>query len=184
MNLNNTFEVWQKEQSSDSYEELGKALLKYVRLETKRIFRTRTNRDEQDDIQGEALIRVFQNLSKFDGRSSFATWVTRIILNEGERAIGKIADKKASPLIGNESYDPGVSMQNKILLNQLIEKLPKEDQHMVKLKMEGYEDKEIAQEFNISADAVKKRWERIQTKLRTQCGGGEERYEIGAQEKA
>jgi len=52
---------------------------------TPRIYRTlcriTKNREDAEDALQEALMRAFINLPKFDGRSSFSTWLTRIALN-------------------------------------------------------------------------------------------------------
>ncbi len=52
---------------------------------TPRIYRTlyriTKNREDAEDALQEALMRAFINLPRFDGRSSFSTWLTRIALN-------------------------------------------------------------------------------------------------------
>ena len=37
---------------------------------------------ESEDVMQETYVRAYRNLAKFEGRSSFATWITRIALNE------------------------------------------------------------------------------------------------------
>ncbi len=37
--------------------------------------------DDADDIAQEAFIKIFENISKFQGRSSFKTWIYRITVN-------------------------------------------------------------------------------------------------------
>ena len=52
---------------------------------TPRIYRTlcriTKNREDAEDALQEALMRAFINLPRFDGRSSFSTWLTRIAIN-------------------------------------------------------------------------------------------------------
>ena len=52
---------------------------------TPRIYRTlcriTRNREDAEDALQEALMKAFVNLARFDGRSSFSTWLTRIALN-------------------------------------------------------------------------------------------------------
>ena len=52
---------------------------------TPRIHRTlcriTKNREDAEDALQEALMRAFINLPRFDGRSSFSTWLTRIAIN-------------------------------------------------------------------------------------------------------
>src|SRR6267143_3303588 len=39
------------------------------------------NREDSEDAVQEALLRAFVHVRDFDGRSSFATWLTRITIN-------------------------------------------------------------------------------------------------------
>lgn len=171
MQLNEAHGQWILNKNEDTYNQLGTSLLTYVNKEIKRQWRSRGNKVEQEDLQGEALIRVFQNIDKFDNRSSFATWVSKIIFNEGERMLGKLAAAKTQAFVGDESYDPGPSMQDKLTLKQLVSTLNKEDQRMVQLKVEGFEDKEISEAFAIPIGTMKSRWNSIQERLRTHYGG-------------
>lgn len=174
MLLNSAYDNFKQNPGSEAYEILGDALLRYVQLETKRLFRGRCNAEEREDIGSEALIRILSNLGKFGGTSSFATWVTSIVQNEGERLFGKLGRQLAvisQGLAGNESYDPGPSLNDKIVLKQLIARLDGEDRRFVQLNLAGLDYEEIALELGITEDAAKKRWERIQLKLRTHAGG-------------
>jgi RNA polymerase sigma-70 factor (ECF subfamily) len=38
--------------------------------------------DEAEDVVQESYVRAFEHLSQFEGRASFATWLTRIAVNE------------------------------------------------------------------------------------------------------
>ena len=40
------------------------------------------NDSEIEDVMQNAYLKAFENLSKFEGRSSFGTWLTRIMINE------------------------------------------------------------------------------------------------------
>src|SRR5579859_3213687 len=40
---------------------------------------------ESEDVMQEAYIRAFTNLRQFEGRASFASWLTRIAVNEALR---------------------------------------------------------------------------------------------------
>jgi RNA polymerase sigma factor (sigma-70 family) len=40
------------------------------------------NHEDTEDLMQEAFINIFQNLSKFENRSSFKTWTIRIMLNQ------------------------------------------------------------------------------------------------------
>lgn len=53
---------------------------------------------EIEDVMQEAYIKGYQNLSKFENRSEFATWITRILINE---CLQRIKKKKRVALIDN-----------------------------------------------------------------------------------
>jgi RNA polymerase sigma-70 factor (ECF subfamily) len=40
------------------------------------------NDSEIEDVMQNAYLKAFENLSKFEGRSSFGTWLTKIMINE------------------------------------------------------------------------------------------------------
>jgi RNA polymerase sigma factor (sigma-70 family) len=66
---------------------------------------TRSSEDAEDAVQ-DALLRAFVHLADFDGRSSFATWLTRIAINSALMILRK---KRASPEIAtdyNEDFGP------------------------------------------------------------------------------
>ncbi|MGI8412629.1 MAG: RNA polymerase sigma factor [Solirubrobacteraceae bacterium] len=51
------------------------------------LLRITRDRELADDALQEALIRAWQNIDRFQGRSSFFTWMTRIAINEGLREV-------------------------------------------------------------------------------------------------
>jgi RNA polymerase sigma factor (sigma-70 family) len=55
---------------------------------------------EIEDMMQETYIKAYLNLSKFERRSQFATWLTRILINECLQRLKKM--KKLSPLDDNE----------------------------------------------------------------------------------
>jgi RNA polymerase sigma factor (sigma-70 family) len=72
----------------------------------KQIFRaayriTRSSEDAEDAVQ-DTLMRAFLHVTDFDGRSSFATWLTRIAINSALMILRK---KRASPEIATDYND-------------------------------------------------------------------------------
>jgi RNA polymerase sigma factor (sigma-70 family) len=45
------------------------------------IYRITKNREDAEDALQEAFLKAFVHLNKFDGRSTFSTWLTRIAIN-------------------------------------------------------------------------------------------------------
>jgi RNA polymerase sigma-70 factor (ECF subfamily) len=62
---------------------------------------TRSSEDAEDAVQ-DTLMRAFLHVTDFDGRSSFATWLTRIAINSALMILRK---KRASPEIATDYND-------------------------------------------------------------------------------
>ena len=154
---------------------------------SKRVFNTiygvTKNREDAEDALQDSMMRAFLHLKQFDGRSSFATWFTRIGINsalmilrkrrirfetsidattEGETwQTWQIADHSADP----EKYY--VAHEKSQHLKKAICRLP----HALRLvvergQMEGHSMKQIAQNMGISIPATKSRLARAKVALR------------------
>src|SRR5260370_26215276 len=62
---------------------------------------TRGYEDAEDAVQ-DTLLRAFEHMSEFDGRSKLGTWLTRIAINSALMILRK---KRASPHIATDSND-------------------------------------------------------------------------------
>ena len=51
---------------------------------------------EAEDVAQEVMLRAWQGISRFEGRSSFFTWLYRIAVNEANRALDRRA-RSAGP---------------------------------------------------------------------------------------
>ncbi|MBS1736672.1 MAG: sigma-70 family RNA polymerase sigma factor [Bacteroidetes bacterium] len=58
----------------------------------------RFNHEDSQDLMQDAYINIYKNLRKFESRSSFKTWITRIILN-------LCYQKRHKPSQGNEEIE-------------------------------------------------------------------------------
>lgn len=170
MNLNEAYLKCTGDRTDDNYNLFGASLLQYVNQVTKRTFKRRCNETEREDIGGEALIKVFKNIENFKGDAAFATWVKAIIENEGEEFIRGKARVKEQAFVGDESYDPGPSLHDKIALEQIVSKLSPPERVLVRLKLDGITDADIAEDLDLPLGTVKSRWNALQIKMRTLSG--------------
>src|SRR5258706_15415096 len=46
-------------------------------------FRITRNREDAQDLVQQSFHKAFMHLDRFKGKSSFSTWLTRIVINEG-----------------------------------------------------------------------------------------------------
>jgi RNA polymerase sigma factor (sigma-70 family) len=154
---------------------------------SKRVFNTiygvTKNREDAEDALQDSMMRAFLHLKQFDGRSSFATWFTRIGINsalmilrkrrirletsmdataEGETwQTWQIADYCASP---EEHY---AGYERSLHLKRAICRLPNALRSVVELgQMEGHSMKQIARNMGISIPATKSRLARAKVALR------------------
>ncbi|KZY65871.1 hypothetical protein A3752_17225 [Oleiphilus sp. HI0081] len=58
-----------------------KLIRKYEKLVFHICLKMLGNRDDADDVSQEVMLKVFHSLVKFEGRSSFKTWIARIATN-------------------------------------------------------------------------------------------------------
>jgi RNA polymerase sigma factor (sigma-70 family) len=154
---------------------------------SKRVFNTiygvTKNREDAEDALQDSMMRAFLHLKQFDGRSSFATWFTRIGINsalmllrkkrirleisldataEGETwQTWQIADNSANP---EEHYTGRESSRR---LKRAICRLPNTLRCVVEMgQMEGHSMKQIAHNMGISVPATKSRLARAKAALR------------------
>jgi RNA polymerase sigma-70 factor (ECF subfamily) len=86
---------------------------------------------EADDLAQEGFLRAFQALPKFDGRSSFFTWIYRIILNlslnqkraKGVRRHVDADEPMVHDMLVAMNLDPVDAIEQKKLVLALIEEL-------------------------------------------------------------
>src|ERR1700739_4452074 len=74
--------------------ELCERHMKRVSCVTRRIIR---NREDAEDAAQECFLNAFVHLNDFDGRSQFATWLTRIAINAALMTLRKNRDAREVP---------------------------------------------------------------------------------------
>src|SRR5689334_17026920 len=65
---------------------------------------------EAEDVVQEAYVRAFKNLRQFEGRSRFATWLTKIAVYE---ATARRRKRRGLRLVGPEVIESGVMGESK-----------------------------------------------------------------------
>jgi RNA polymerase sigma-70 factor (ECF subfamily) len=122
------------------------------------------NHDDSDDILQNTFIRVFENLSEFNGESKLFSWLYRIATNEAVNYIQKKAKRNGftyenfqTHIAGNllaESYFDGDDVQMK--LQKAISILPERQQLVFKMKyFEELKYEEIADILGMSVGGLK-----------------------------
>jgi RNA polymerase sigma-70 factor (ECF subfamily) len=145
---------------------------KLMRRHNQRLFRMARsvipNDTEAEDIVQEAFVRAYVSLSKFEGRSTFATWVTRIAYHEALRIRRKqTRDKQHKANLQNQSSNSfdrlndqsGEGMHRKEVVKMVcksFDKLTTIHRSVLMLRLvEGLSTRETAQCMRISESNVK-----------------------------
>lgn len=132
------------------------------------------NEDEAQDLSQEAWVKGWQRLHQFQGESSFATWMTRIVINLCLDQIRRQKKAKVESFEQIEEDQGGVERQLPVETINPTEGLEKDelrkriDEAMTKLteahrtvlvlhEFEGLEYKEIAKRIGISIGTVMSR---------------------------
>jgi len=131
------------------------------------------NKDDAEDLTIEAFSKAFKNLHKFKKEFTFSTWLFRIATNN---TIDFIRKKKLSTTsihtslkdeagqnieldIKDSNLNPNeitIKNEKKIIVRQLVNKLPEKYQNLVKLRyFEELSYKEIAKKTNSPLGTIK-----------------------------
>ena len=165
----------------------GNALRAIVKTHNQRLYRIARsivrNDSEAEDILQESYVRAFSHLGEFRGESSFATWLSRIVINE---ALGRLRKQRRSPTIvvsddasqsriipfplNMSSDDPERTMAQRQILElveQTTDKLPDAFRTVfVARVIEGLSLQETADVLELRPETVKTRLHRARHMLR------------------
>ena len=152
-----------------------------MRRHNQRIFRTvrAIVRDEHEaeDVMQQAYTNAYTHLRDFEERATFATWMTRIAMNEAFARVRPRAlrvandmDEKAIEQIRSADPDPEQQLaaaELQRLVETAIASLPETYRIVLMMReVEGLDTKEVAECLEVSEDVVKTRLYRAREILR------------------
>jgi len=141
------------------------------------LLRITRDREVADDALQEALIRAWQNIDRFQGRSSFFTWMTRIAINEGYRKVKRneaaaalVLDDAVGERVAGWGDRPAELFESREFLaavDSALARLPIAYREAVVLRdVEGLSTAEAAGVLDIGERALKSRLHRGRMALR------------------
>ncbi len=147
------------------------------------IYSVTKNREDAEDALQDCMLRAFQHLRQFDGRSSFATWFTRIGINSALMILRKKRVRPEAPMdltaeveswrhwqISGHATDPEkhyAVCERSRHLRRAIGQLPTPLRSVIEQgQMKGHSLKQIADHMGISVPATKSRLARARVALR------------------
>jgi RNA polymerase sigma-70 factor, ECF subfamily len=140
------------------------------------LYRITRDCDAAYDAVQEALVRAWQSIDRFEGRSSFYTWLTRIGINEAYRGLRSPAEESLDvddhvgqriPTWGNRPDEVFESREFLAAVERALGELPLDYRTAVTLRdIEGLSAAEAAQVLGIGERALKSRLHRGRMALR------------------
>jgi len=146
-------------------------------------FRITRNREDAQDVVQQSFHKAFMYIDRFQEKSSFSTWLTRIVINEGLMCLRKsrsrreisLDDVKSEPEelfpveIPDRGKDPAEiyeQLENERILCEEMNHLSAEFRTVVRLRLEERTVNETAEILGLGIGAVKARLFRARQKLR------------------
>ncbi|MCC6659891.1 MAG: RNA polymerase sigma factor [Phycisphaerales bacterium] len=144
----------------------GAALELVMRRYNQRLYRVAraivNNEHEAEDVVQEAYVRAFTNLHRFQGRSSLATWLTRIVLHEAlrrRRRARTAARVRADVRPGADGGREELTMEQserRGRLSEAVDRLPDAMRAIVMLRLvQGLSTRQTAESLRLSEVSVK-----------------------------
>jgi RNA polymerase sigma-70 factor (ECF subfamily) len=140
------------------------------------------DRAEAEDVAQEVMLRAWQGIGRFQGRSSYFTWLYRIAVNEANRALDKRARRPAGVAIRDQELllpsspadDPSRQAEVSELrtaLGRALAGLPPALRTAIVLRdVEGFSTQEAAEIAGVSQAAFKSRLHQARLRVRAAVG--------------
>ena len=165
-------------------EALDTLFARYARPLYQTALRLLGNPEDAEDALQDGLLSAVRNLKRFEGRSKFSTWLTRIVINA---SLMQLRKQRARPTVSLEQEDPEqreltlgsripdarpgpeeayVRKERVAILDDSLKTLPPALQSALWLRdVEGLSTAEAARELGLSEGTVKSQLHRARNKL-------------------
>ncbi len=178
-----------KQSARGNADAFGKLVSHYQDTVYNLVYRMMGHREDAMDITQEVFLRAFRNISGFEGRSRFITWLHSIAVNQAisgrrkQSAAGRAGQLQMSAIANEESaYDPpgavcepGQRLQADDVrrrIEQAIAELPDEYRAVVVLRdIQEMDYESIGEALSCSRGTVKSRLHRARLELRKKLRG-------------
>lgn len=130
---------------------------------------------DRDDLLQEIALQVWQNLDRFQGRSSVDTWAYRVALNTALawRRKAAMRTKRLTQVtvnVGELPGDRGTEGGVQRMLDRFLASLSDGDRAVLVLHLDGLSQSDAAEVLGISAGAYRTRFHRIRRRFEeTHC---------------
>ncbi len=134
------------------------------------LLRMTANPDDAFDLAQEAYLKAFTRIDQFDGRSSLATWLYRIAVNEALQFLRRASRMRVKTQAIAAEHRPGPDADHsmvKLDIQSALETVSPNDRAMLLLRyQEGLDYRAIAEVMDCAAGTVASRLNRARQGLR------------------
>jgi RNA polymerase sigma factor (sigma-70 family) len=170
-NDNEAYEAWRAADAKTEPEALG-LLLRVLRRYANSLVFGWTQR-EMPELSAHIVSHALENRAKFDGRAKFTTWFYRLARNKTLDWLKAERRRRECSFPDTDLTAPSTSSvfrmtpeESRIWLEQLQASLPPEDQAHLKMRLEGRNDAEVAEQLRIRKWQAHARWKALKSRLR------------------
>ncbi len=145
---------------------------RYVQAMYNVVIRMHPHPMDAEDILQDAFVKVFRNLSSFQGEATLGAWIKKIVINTCLNFLRKkkklsFVQLEANDAFVEENEGIGAPQINMKKIHHAIKKLPEGCRVIFSLHLlEGYQHKEIAQILDITESTSKSQYHRAKKLLR------------------
>lgn len=138
------------------------------------------NHEDTQDLMQDSFVDAYKSLSKFEGRSTFKTWIIRIMLNNcfrrrqkfsSKNEIVRIVEEDSTPMFSatdkENAYKMVINEELRSVIEQALNQIPLDYRIVFSLReVNGLDTAQTAEILNITEANVKVRLNRAKGMLR------------------
>ena len=155
-------------------ESFGKLYDRYASSVFRYILSRTGNTQDAQDITAQTFLKALETLPRYHHRGYFSAWLFAIARNKYIDHFRRIKKSSAHVLENETNTEPDilstiVNQERLVTLRSIMFSLPEEEQDLLSLRTVGeLSFTEIAEIFNKSEDAIKKKYYRLLARLQSQ----------------
>src|SRR6266446_10325655 len=144
MKLNEAYKEWKDAPSTDTYNQLGESLFRFIQATIATEFRSRY--EELRDAVGEVICEIIKDIGSYDpSKGSFSNWVYGITYHTCMDMRRHKISRREQVLLEDGTSSIRPKYEDRLLLKTIVSKLSLEEQELMRLKMQGFSSQDIAQ---------------------------------------
>lgn len=125
------------------------------------------SREEAEDALQEIFIQAYRNINQYKRNTNFAAWLYKITYNHSMNVLKKRNRWYRLLLRSREIAPNPVPIDHEAIIENMLELLTVEERHILLLRaVEQYSFNEIADIMDTNPATIRKKYERLRTKLR------------------